>query len=64
MLQLIAEGFSNKEIGAALEITSKTAQNYRRSIMIKLGITSTVGLVHYAVQTRIVEMHPTKRVAA
>jgi len=62
VLQLIAEGFGNKQIASELNITVKTAQNYRRSIMVKLNVHSVVGLVHYAVRTGIIEMHPTRSI--
>lgn len=58
ILQLTAEGFSNKEIAAQLKISARTSKNYRRSIMVKLNIHSVVGLVHYAVRNGIIEMRP------
>ena len=37
VLQLVAEGFSNKEISARLGISVKTAENHRHNLMRKLG---------------------------
>jgi len=55
VLQLLSEGCSNKEIGALLGISEKTAETHRARIMAKLGIHSVAKLVRYAVRNRIVE---------
>jgi DNA-binding NarL/FixJ family response regulator len=48
VLQLIADGFSNKEIGAELGISVKTVEKHRQQVMNKLGIHETAGLTRYA----------------
>lgn len=48
ILRLLAAGKSNKEIGAALGITVRTAETHRAKIMLKLGVHSVVELIHYA----------------
>jgi len=63
ILQLIVEGFSNKEIASQLRISNKTTENYRQSIMAKLNIHSVVGLVHYAVRHGIIEMRSVKDIS-
>lgn len=55
VLQLVAEGRSNKEIGAALRITTKTAETHRARLMAKLGVHSVAELVRYAIRNKIVE---------
>ena len=55
VLQLLAEGRSNKEIGIALRITTKTAETHRARLMAKLGVHSVAELVRYAIRNKIVE---------
>jgi len=55
VVQLLAEGNSNKEVATALGISAKTAETHRANIMQKLGIHSLPGLVRYAVRNKIVE---------
>ena len=55
VLQLLAEGRSNKEIGAALGVTTNTAETHRSHIMAKLNLHSMSELVRYAIRNRIIE---------
>jgi len=55
VLQLLAEGQSNKEIGPKLGISTKTVETHRARIMSKLEIHSMSELVRYAVRNRIIE---------
>jgi DNA-binding NarL/FixJ family response regulator len=55
VLQLLAEGRSNKEIGPRLGISTKTVETHRARIMAKLEIHSMSELVRYAVRNRIIE---------
>jgi DNA-binding NarL/FixJ family response regulator len=55
VLQLLAEGRANKEIAAALGITTKTAETHRARIMAKLEVHSMSELVRYAIRNRIIE---------
>jgi DNA-binding NarL/FixJ family response regulator len=55
VLQLLAEGKSNKEVGSLLGITVKTAETYRAALMRKLGLDSLSDLVRYAVRNRVIE---------
>lgn len=55
IVQLLAEGKSNKEVGTSLGISVKTAETHRASIMRKLGFTAFSELVRYAVRNHIVE---------
>jgi DNA-binding NarL/FixJ family response regulator len=54
ILQMLAENKSNKEIAASLDISVRTVETHRRSIMQKLNATSIVELVHYAIRNGIV----------
>jgi len=55
ILQLLAEGKSNKEVSALLGISVNTAEAHRANIMLKLGVHSVAELVHYAVRNRIIK---------
>jgi DNA-binding NarL/FixJ family response regulator len=55
VLQLVAEGKSNKEIAAALRMTTKTAETHRTHIMARLNLHSMSELVRYAIRNRIIE---------
>jgi DNA-binding NarL/FixJ family response regulator len=55
VLQLLAEAKSNKEIGTALGITTKTAETHRAHIMTKLDLHSMSELVRYAIRNGIIE---------
>ena len=54
IIQLLAEGKSNKEVAATLEISVKTVETHRATIMRKLGVSSVVEIVHYAVRNKII----------
>lgn len=55
VLQLVAEGKSNKEIGVALKITTKTAETHRARLMSKLSLHSVAAVVRYAIRNQIIE---------
>jgi DNA-binding NarL/FixJ family response regulator len=55
VLQLLTEAKSNKEIGTALGITTKTAETHRAHIMSKLNLHSMSELVRYAIRNGIIE---------
>ena len=50
VVRLIAQGYSNKEIAARLELSVKTVETYKMRSLEKLGIRSRVGIVKYAAQ--------------
>ena len=56
IIQLLAEGKSNKEVAAVLNVSTRTIETHRANIMHKLGIHSLSGLVRYAIRNKIV--HP------
>lgn len=51
-LRYIAEGYSNKEIGARLELSVKTVETYKARAMKKLGLLSRVDIVRIARERR------------
>src|SRR6266568_5051340 len=57
VLQLIAEGKSNKESAAALFVSPTTIETHRARIMDKLDLHSTADIVLYAVRKGIVQLH-------
>jgi two-component system response regulator NreC len=54
IVQLIAEGFSNKEIGNKLFISHRTVDTHRTNIMKKLNVSNIAGLISYAIKNGIV----------
>jgi DNA-binding NarL/FixJ family response regulator len=55
VLQLIAEGKSNKDVAAILGVSVKTADSHRSRLMQKLDIHETASLVRYAVRRGLVQ---------
>jgi DNA-binding NarL/FixJ family response regulator len=55
VLQLLADGRNNKEVGALLGISVRTAEVYRARLMKKVGIYSLAHLVRFAVRNKIVD---------
>ncbi|MFN0277545.1 MAG: response regulator [Pyrinomonadaceae bacterium] len=49
VLRMIAFGYSNKEIGTRLELSVKTIEAHKSNAMQKLGITSRIDIVRYAI---------------
>lgn len=54
VLQLLAEGKSNKEVASALNLSPATVETHRTHIMQKLDLHSAVDLVLYAVRKKII----------
>ena len=50
VLQLIAQGHSNKEIAGRLKISIKTVETYKARSMEKLGLTGRADIVRFALQ--------------
>lgn len=49
VLRLIAFGYSNKEIGEKLDLSVKTVEAHKANAMRKLGISSRIDIVKYAI---------------
>ena len=56
VLQLIAEGYTNKEIAEILCISIKTVQAHRYNLMTKLDLHDRGDLIKYAIQKKIIEI--------
>jgi DNA-binding NarL/FixJ family response regulator len=54
ILQLLAEGKSNKEVASLLGISVNTAEAHRANIMLKLDVRSLAELVVYAIRNKII----------
>jgi DNA-binding NarL/FixJ family response regulator len=54
MLQLLAEGKSNKEIAAMLNLSLYTIETHRRNLQDKLKLHSLAELILYAVRKRVI----------
>lgn len=60
--QLVAQGQSNREIAASLDIKISTVDSHRTAIYRKLGVHNAVALTHALVQGRHIEpIAPPKR---
>jgi DNA-binding NarL/FixJ family response regulator len=55
VVQLVAEGKSNKEVADRLGITTRTAEGHRSEVMKKRKLGSLAELVRYAIRNGIVE---------
>jgi DNA-binding NarL/FixJ family response regulator len=55
VVQLIAEGRTNKEIADLLAISLKTVETHRAAAMRKLNVTTTAGLIRYAIRNKFIE---------
>jgi two-component system response regulator NreC len=56
ILQLIAEGYTNKQISVILSISIKTVQTHRMNLMSKLGLHDRADLIKYAIQRKIIDI--------
>ncbi len=56
VLQLIAEGYTNKQITEILSISIKTVQAHRARILSKLDLHDRSDLVKYAIRKKIIEV--------
>jgi DNA-binding NarL/FixJ family response regulator len=54
VLRLIAEGKRMKEIGAILQLSTRTVESHKYEMMRALGVESTAELVRYAIQIGLV----------
>ena len=54
VLQLLAEGKTMKEIGALLNISTRTSESHKYEMMRQLGLRTTAELIRYAVRLKLV----------
>jgi DNA-binding NarL/FixJ family response regulator len=55
VLQLVAEGSSNKQVASELAISIKTVEKHRQRLMDKLNIHDTAGLTRHAIAAGVIE---------
>jgi DNA-binding NarL/FixJ family response regulator len=55
IVQLLAEGNTNKEVASRLNISVKTVETHRSHIMQKLSLNSVSDLVRYAIRNKMVD---------
>jgi len=53
VLRLLAQGFTNRQVGIRLEVSVKTVETYRTRLFKKLGISGRPALVRYALRARL-----------
>jgi DNA-binding NarL/FixJ family response regulator len=54
VLQLVAEGHTNREIAALLQLSAKTVDTHRTSLMRKLDLHDVQGLTRFAVRRGLI----------
>lgn len=57
IFKFVALGYRNQEIADKLGLSVKTVETYKSRLMQKLGISSRIALVHYAVQLGMLEQN-------
>jgi DNA-binding NarL/FixJ family response regulator len=55
IVQLLAEGSSNKKVAGVLGISIRTAETHRATVLRKLNLDSLASLVRYAIRNKIIE---------
>jgi DNA-binding NarL/FixJ family response regulator len=55
VMQLLAEGYSSKQVAVSLNISTATAETHRYNLMQKIDCHSVAGLVRYAIRNHIIE---------
>jgi DNA-binding NarL/FixJ family response regulator len=55
IVQLLAEGKSNKQVADALTLSIRTVETHRATVMRKLGVDSVAGLVRYAIRHHMIK---------
>jgi DNA-binding NarL/FixJ family response regulator len=55
VVQMIAEGHTNKAIARLLNISLKTVETHRAAVMRKLNLSSFAALVRYAIRNKMIE---------
>lgn len=55
VLQLIAEGKSNKEVSQILDVAVSTVESHRKHVMEKLDLHNTAAVVRFAIRKRLIQ---------
>lgn len=54
ILRLVADGFTNKEIGEKLFISHRTVDTHRTNLMRKLEVNNIAGLISFAIKNKLI----------
>ncbi len=54
VLLLITQGFSNKDAARALDISERTVETHRKNIKKKISVTTTAGIIRYAIDNGLI----------
>jgi DNA-binding NarL/FixJ family response regulator len=54
MLQLVVQGYSNKDIASHLDVSVKTVEAHRAQIMETLGLKDVPGLVRFGIRNGLI----------
>jgi two-component system response regulator NreC len=57
VLELVAQGLTNNDIGEHLSISPKTVARHRERIMNKLNLHSCTELVKFAIRTGLIDIY-------
>jgi DNA-binding NarL/FixJ family response regulator len=60
ILKLICEEYTNKEIADRLKLSARTVEGHRQNILEKTQCKNTVGLVIYAIEHQLIDVHISK----
>ena len=55
VVKLIAEAYTNRQIGEILKVSEKTVESHRANVLAKLGMRDRVELVRYAIRRGLIE---------
>lgn len=55
ILQLVAKGFTNRQIAEQLNLSKRTVETHRANVMTKLGLESRVDLVRFAMENNLIQ---------
>jgi DNA-binding NarL/FixJ family response regulator len=55
-LQLICDGFSNKDIAGKLNICERTVIGHKSNLLSKTGCRNTVALISYAIKNKLIQV--------
>lgn len=61
VVQMIAEGRSNKEMAGQLALSAKTVDHHRSHVMKKLGLHDVAGLTRYAIRCGLIDLDSLQR---
>jgi len=53
VVKLLADGYSNEEVGTILGLSRRTVEAHRARVMLKLNIHTLPGIVKYCIQNEI-----------